>query len=127
MGSMRELMMLVAVALVLVACADDASTGCVELREPQDPASGQHVLGPGLANYQSDPPTSGPHIAGPTPSGPLDTAIDPAIQVRLLEAGGVMIQYDDTRPAEIAALEAFGDSLVCRMGRRPPIVVTAWT
>ena len=132
MGSMRELMMLVAVALVLVACADDASTGCVELREPQDPASGQHVLGPGLATYQSDPPTSGPHIAGPTPSGPLDTAIDPAIQVRLLEAGGVMIQYDDTRsPAEIAALEAFGDSLVAvapaggTLSR--PIVVTAWT
>jgi hypothetical protein len=125
-----------ALALVLVAllagCSGDGTAACVELREPQDPASGLHVLEAGVAEYRTDPPTSGPHIAGPTPSGPLTGPLDPAIQVRLLEAGGVMIQYDDSlSPAEIAALEAFGDDLVviapAATDLAEPVVVTAWT
>ena len=132
MVPMRLPALLVVLVAVLTACSDGAAAACVELREPQDPASGQHVLGPGVAVYQTDPPTSGPHIAGPTPSGALDAALDPAIQVRVLEAGGVMIQYDDSlSPAEIAALEAFGDDLVViapAVGALPePVVVTAWT
>ena len=116
----------------LTACSDGAAAACVELREPQDPASGQHVLQAGVAEYLTDPPTSGPHVAGPTPSGPLSDPLDPAIQVRLLEGGGVMIQYDDTlSPAEVAALEAFGDELVviAPAGSEllDPVIVTAWT
>ena len=55
--------------------------------------------------------------------------VDPAIQVRLLEAGGVMIQYDDT--IDPALLAPLGDELVVvapTFGDLPaPVVVTAWT
>ena len=132
MGQMRFSAVLVALVAFLAACSDGGASACVELREPQDPASGQHVLSAGVTEYLTDPPTSGPHIAGPTPSGALDAPLDPAIQVRLLEAGGVMIQYDASlSPAEIAALEAFGDELVViapsASALDDPIVVTAWT
>lgn len=132
MGQMRFSAVLLAVGALLTACGDGGSAACVELREPQDPASGQHVLAAGAVEYLSDPPTSGPHIAGPTPSGALDTPLDPAIQVRLLEAGGVMIQHDGSlSPAEVAALEAFGGDLVVvaptGSDLEEPIVVTAWT
>ncbi|MEM9200615.1 MAG: DUF3105 domain-containing protein [Actinomycetota bacterium] len=129
---MRLAPLLVLLAAVLTACADGAAAACVELREPQDPASGLHVLSPGEATYLTDPPTSGPHIAGPTPSGPLDAPLDPAIQVRLLEAGGVMIQYDDRLDdASLDALRGFGDERVVIAptvaALTQPIVVTAWT
>ena len=85
-----------ALSLLVVGCGgDDAAEDLVELREPEDQASGRHVLGEGTVEYQTEPPTSGPHIAGPTPTGVLDASVPPEIQVRVLESGGVMVQYDD--------------------------------
>ncbi len=131
MGSMRLLPLLAVATALLAACGGSGTAVCVELREPQDPASGLHVLEAGVIEYTTDPPTSGPHIAGPTPSGPLAAPLDPAIQVRLLEGGGVMIQYADLAPAGIAELEAFGgDRVVVAPSDgdlADPIVVTAWT
>ncbi|MEM9466137.1 MAG: DUF3105 domain-containing protein [Actinomycetota bacterium] len=129
---MRLPAVLLLLGALVTACGESGAAACVELREPQDPASGQHVLEAGVAVYRTDPPTSGPHIAGPTPSGPLAQPLDPAIQVRLLEAGGVMIQYDASlSPAEIAALEAFGDDLIVIAPTvtelSEPVVATAWT
>ena len=74
-----------ALSLLVVGCGgDDAAETCVELREPEDQASGRHVLSEGTVEYQTEPPTSGPHIAGPTPTGVLDASVPPEIQVRLL-------------------------------------------
>ena len=131
-GGMRLAALPLVVAALLAACADDGAAACVELREPQDPASGVHVLGEGTATYLTDPPTSGPHIAGPTPSGSLDQPLDPAIQVRLLEAGGVMIQYDEAlAEADVEQLRGFGDELVVIAPSASelldPVVITAWT
>ena len=85
-----------ALSLLVVGCGgNDAAATCVELREPEDQASDRHVLGEGTVEYQTSPPTSGPHIAGPTPEGVLDAGVPPEIQVRVLESGGVMMQYDD--------------------------------
>lgn len=132
MGSMRVLSWWCALSLVLVACGRDQAATCVEVREPEDQASGRHVLTEGAATYQTDPPTSGPHIAGPTPSGVLETPIARAIQVRLLEAGGVMVQYDRSlTAAEIDELEAAASAdlvVAPAIGELPDrVVATAWT
>lgn len=126
---MHPLRWFLAAVVLLTGCGADNASGCIELREPEDQASGLHVLTDDSFEYETHPPTSGAHIAGPTPSGVLDTVVAAPIQVRLLEAGGVMIQYD---PATIdpAALAGLGDELtVVAPGADLPdlVVVTAWT
>ncbi|MGB0501365.1 MAG: DUF3105 domain-containing protein, partial [Acidimicrobiales bacterium] len=86
----------------------------------------------GTVEYQTSPPTSGPHIAGPTPEGVLDAGVPPEIQVRVLESGGVMVQYDDTVVgAELEQLRSIGSpSIVVAPAASPlpaRIVATAWT
>jgi hypothetical protein len=122
-----------ALSLLVVACGgDDAAATCVELREPEDQASGRHVLSEGTVEYQTEPPTSGPHIAGPTPAGVLDARVPREIQVRLLESGGVMVQYDDAVVgAELEQLRSIGSAtiVVAPAASQLPtrIVATAWT
>lgn len=129
---MRLLHWCCACSLLLVACGGDDAAGCIELREPEDQASGLHVLSEGAVEYQTDPPTSGPHIAGPTPEGALDQPVLREIQVRLLEAGGVMVQYDGTLGAdEVADLSSIASSAIVvapAVAELPDrVVATAWT
>ena len=126
---MRPLCWLLAAVALVAGCGSDTASGCIELREPEDPASDRHVLTDGTFDYQTSPPTSGAHIAGPTPSGVLAAAVAAPIQVRLLEAGGVMIQYDPS-VVDPTALERFGDEVtVVAPGIDLPeaVVATAWT
>ena len=125
---MRPSRWILAAALLLAGCGSDDAAGCVELREPEDPTSSQHVLSDGTFTYQTHPPTSGAHVAGPTPNGVLAEPVPLAIQVRLLEAGGVMVQYDAT--VDGAALRSLADyQTVVAPGTDLPaaVVATAWT
>lgn len=95
-------------------------------------------------HYNSNPPTSGPHmeqfIDTYTPSSPLP----PYIQVHLLEHGNVLIQYNCTCPDTVKSLEklaasfdTYAPSLGLEEGKgvivapNPSlphrIVLTAWT
>ena len=126
---MRPLRWILAAVVLVTGCGSSDTSSCIELREPEDQASGLHVLTDEAFEYQTYPPTSGAHIAGPTPAGVFDTTVALPIQVRLLEAGGVMIQYD---PAAIdpASLHGLADDLtvVAPGADLPdPVVVTAWT
>ena len=58
--------------------------GNVHIQRPGDP----HVP------YNSDPPTSGPHMPGIAPWGFYDKPIPKEYQVHNLEDGGVLIQYN---------------------------------
>lgn len=132
MEPMRLFWFFCAASLFVVACGGDDAASCIELREPEDQASGQHVLSQGAVEYLTSPPTSGPHIAGPTPEGALDTPVAEEIQVRLLEAGGVMVQYDDSvAAADVEALGAITSATIVAApasGELPDrIVATAWT
>lgn len=106
----------------------DAS-GCNELREPEDPASVQHVIGSVDFEYQTYPPTSGPHVGGAAPTGVFDSPLDLPIQVRILEQGLALLQYDIAlfeatevaRFADVGAVVTPGEDLPA------PVVVTAWT
>ena len=51
-------------------------------------------LGDPHAPYNSDPPTSGPHMPGIAPWGFYDKPIPKEYQVHNLEDGGVLIQYN---------------------------------
>ena len=58
------------VALLPTACGDDGTAeSCIEVREPLDPLSIQHVIDPEAVTFQTDPPTSGPHLSGPSVEG----------------------------------------------------------
>ncbi|NCG35988.1 MAG: DUF3105 domain-containing protein [Actinobacteria bacterium] len=128
----------VALGVLAVACGDGSPSACAELREPQDPQSGLHVIDPDGLTYTTDPPTSGPHASGPPASGVFDGPLLQVMQVRILESGGAIIQYDETVSAEaVTELTGFVNDSVALDGPVAlapagsalpgPIVATAWT
>ncbi len=120
--------------LTLAACGTgEATTGpCVPVRrEPLDPRS-VHVL-PGAEDpgYQTDPPTSGPHLPSPVTGAVRSEPLPAPIQVGILEEGGVLIQHAGLVPSERAEVEALGgDGVVVAPARILPddatVVATAW-
>jgi len=128
LAAVRSLRWILAAVLLLSTCSSGNESVCTELREPEDPTSDRHIVGNDRFEYLTHPPTSGPHVAGPVPSGVLTEPVPPALQVRLLEAGGVMVQYDpsvdaaDLLPlADDRTVVAPGDELPA------PVIATAWT
>lgn len=118
--------------IAVSACGGRQASTCVEIREPEDPASTRHVLTDGAYSYLTDPPTSGPHVAGPVPSGVIDHQVARPVQVRLLEAGGVMIQFDLDRlggpvPSGLTGLADETTVVAPGLGIDDAIVATAWT
>ncbi len=122
-----------ATAVLAGACGDgsDGATGCSSpVREQLDPASLNHVIDPDTATFLTDPPTSGPHVAIPAPTGVLGDPLPPAIQVTVLEAGAALVQYRDQPDPDREALESLTDNGAV-VGPNPdldrPIIATAWT
>lgn len=129
---MRALVGLATVLSVFAACGDDnASASCAQpVREELDPGSLTHVIDPDDAKFRTNPPTSGPHVSGATPTGVLDEPIPGAVQVAILEGGGVLVQHRDLSPADVDTVEALADDDVV-VAPNPdlpaPVVATAWT
>jgi hypothetical protein len=118
----------------LAACGGggSGSASCEQpIREELDPASLTHVIDPEDARFRTDPPTSGPHVSGALPSGVLRTPIPGAVQVAILEAGNVLVQYDDSLPStDVDALAGLAtDEVVVTVNYDlpAPVVATAWT
>jgi len=69
-----------------------------------------HITSPGTPHepYNSDPPTSGPHVRWMAPWGVHNVPIPFEVQVHNLEDGGVVVQYKCTEPCPdlITKLEA---------------------
>ncbi len=131
---LRPLSVVVAALVATAACGTNSdAAGCTERREPPDPQSVLHVVDPDGVTYRTDPPTSGPHVGVAAPAGVQDTPLPPVLQVRVLEAGGVVVQYtDELDPGTVAALvDMVGDDerlVVAPGGSLPaPVVATAWT
>ena len=139
-----------ALALTLSSCGDDgggsadASTTSTTsttsstlepvcgpiVEEALDPGFLMHVLGEEGVEYTTDPPTSGPHQAGPDVAGVLVDPLSRPIQVGVLERGDVLLQHRPDLPADqLAELEALaGDRVV--VAPNPDlddaVVATAW-
>src|SRR3989338_3462745 len=74
------------------------------------PSLGNRHIGPtemGLITYNSDPPTSGPHLPSIARWGIHETPVAKELQVHNLEDGGVVVQYNcpQTNPECSALVE----------------------
>lgn len=92
---------------VLVGCGNGGGDGACGpvLREALDPQSNVHVLDSSTVTYLTDPPTSGPHLSAPAPAGVQTEPVPTGMQVVVLEAGGIMIQYGQVEGAVRDKLE----------------------
>jgi len=83
--------------------------------------------------YNSDPPTSGPHLPYIAPWGIHTRPIDRELQVHNLEDGGVVVQYNCECPDIVAKLKAIVQRydkhviLAPYPGMKTKIALTAWT
>ena len=83
--------------------------------------------------YNSDPPTSGPHLPYIAPWGIHTRPIARELQVHNLEDGGVMVQYSCECPADVARLrdivKAFDRHVILAPypDMKSRIALTAWT
>ena len=83
--------------------------------------------------YNSDPPTSGPHLPYIAPWGVHTRPIPPSLQVHNLEDGGVVVQYSCECPDVAAKLRAIVEKydrfviLAPYPGMKSRIALTAWT
>jgi hypothetical protein len=117
-----------------VACGSGGGTaaGCGRTkREPLDKGFLIHVLGSAHdVDYQTDPPTSGPHQPTPEISGVQADPLPKPVQVGLLEDGTVLLQHrPDLAEGPLADLEALaGDHVVVAPNPDLPdeVVATAW-
>jgi hypothetical protein len=83
--------------------------------------------------YNSEPPTSGPHLPYIAPWGIHDAPIARELQVHNLEDGGVMVQYNCDCPDLVAKLRAIIEQydksviLAPYPEMKSMIALTAWT
>jgi hypothetical protein len=123
----------VGVASALSACGGGGggggSAGCGQpFREPLHANSLQHIIDPSSAKFDTDPPTSGPHLFTPPARGVVTRQLLPAEQVTVLEAGDVLVQYRDA--ADAPAVEALRQTWVTiapNASLKERVVATAWT
>ena len=116
-----------------VASSTAVESACGPIREePLDPAYLVHVVGTGEdVEYTTDPPTSGPHKAGPPVEGVVAEPLPRPIQVGILERGDVLVQHaPDLTPEEQADLATVaGPGVVIAPNPDLParVLATAWT
>ena len=83
--------------------------------------------------YNSDPPTSGPHLPYIAPWGIHTRPVPLELQVHNLEDGGVVVQYNCECPELVARLRDVVDTydkqviLAPYPEMKPRIALTAWT
>jgi hypothetical protein len=83
--------------------------------------------------YNSDPPTSGPHLPYLAPWGIHNRPLSPELQVHNLEDGGVLVQYNCECPDVVGRLQAIVRTydkfvvLAPYPSMKTRIALTAWT
>jgi hypothetical protein len=128
---------LAAISLVFAIAGCGSSSGGNDacgpvIHERLDPAYLVHVVGDGAGvRYTTDPPTSGPHKAGPAVEGVVTEPIPRPVQVGILERGDILLQHAPDLPsAQRTALEGLaGPGVVVAVNADlpKPVVATAWT
>ena len=107
----------------------NADSGCGQpFREPLNPNSLQHIIDPNSAKFETDPPTSGPHLFSSLARGLVDRQLLPAEQVTILEAGDVLVQYRDAADAgAVQTLRQTSVTIAPNSTLKKRVVATAWT
>lgn len=84
-------------------------------------------------SYNSNPPTSGDHLANPAEWGVYQNELPDFQLIHNLEHGGIWISYKDIDPETKAKLEAIGKAnprsviVTPRAANDAPIAIAAWT
>lgn len=94
----------------------------------------QHLAaGASTPEYNSDPPTSGPHAQAPAPCGIYREPVPDTAQLHSMEHGAVVIQYDPDLPQDqLTELEGINwssaDEVIVapRPDSPAPVALTAW-
>jgi hypothetical protein len=132
----RATVLVVGAVVVAVVVGYFAYRAAADLPGTKMPDQGNlHIATENTAHeaYNSDPPTSGPHLPYIAPWGIHTRPISRELQVHNLEDGGVMVQYSCDCPAEIAKLRdivAKHDRFVILApypGMKSRFALTAWT
>jgi len=95
----------------------------------------RHIASPAEPHepYNTDPPTSGPHVPYLAPWGVHTRPIPPEVQVHNLEDGGVLVQYNCECPELVERLRRIVEDypkyviLAPYPGMKSRIALTAWT
>ena len=118
-------------AVSLAGCGgnSDGSAACGQpFREPLNANSLQHVIDPASVKFDTDPPTSGPHLFTPPARGVVGRQLLPAEQVTVLETGDVLVQYRDATDAgAVEALRQTAVTIAPNATLKQRVVATAWT
>ncbi len=121
-------------AVMVTGCSSsDGPSACgPNTREALDPNFLLHVL-PGATGvrYRTDPPTSGAHQPAPRLARVQRRPLPRPVQVGVLEAGDVLLQYRGLRRSDVDRLErlAGGHVVVAPdpdLPQRFPVVATGW-
>lgn len=81
--------------------------GCDDI-ETHELLEADHVDEGTAIEYNSSPPTSGPHYAQPSPTGFFSNPVEPERLVHNLEHGQIVYWYDPNMPEDaLASLEAY--------------------
>lgn len=115
----------------LLAAAEEAD--CTDVISHDN--EGRDHLGPGETydDYQTNPPTSGPHHQQPAPWGTYGETVEPESLVHSLEHGGIVVHYKDLGDSEADALENLVESYRNGVISNPnesidaPIALASWT
>lgn len=108
--------------------------GCSEVQTLDEVVSSPHVeRGAAHAPYNSNPPTSGPHMGNTAPWGAFDETIEPELYVHNMEHGAIIIHYNGLPDGDVDALAELADSYEDGIISMPndtidkPIAIAAWT
>ena len=123
-------------AVLLASCGSGSGGGSTstcgaDAQEPLDSGSLTHLL-PGAPepSYSTEPPTSGPHLAGAQVGGVQDDPLPRPVQVAVLEAGGVVIQHNGSLSSgDLRRLRRLASRTVAvapNSSLDGPVVATAW-
>lgn len=85
------------------------AAGCTDVVE-YDSEGRDHVGQGEQQEYETNPPTSGPHFAQPAPWGSYRETVEPETLVHNLEHGGIVIHYKNLSDSEVDALDSLVDS-----------------
>ncbi len=136
--SRRQQMILAGTAVVVTAAVVGyfAYRAQANLPGVQMPDQGNSHMAPAETPhepYNSDPPTSGPHLPYVAPWGVHTRPIPPELQVHNLEDGGVLVQYRCECPELVAKLRTIVQKydrhviLAPYSTMKSTIALTAWT
>ncbi|MGH2773544.1 MAG: DUF3105 domain-containing protein [Actinomycetota bacterium] len=108
------------------------SAGCSQIKSYKIGARDHIQTTAKTPNYNSNPPTSGPHLGQTSPWGSQDETVDKKMLVHNLEHGGIVVHYkgiaeaDADKVAEIA--DSYSDGVISQPNDelKDKVAMAAW-